>query len=186
MRQIKNFCNVSVIGMEYPGYGFYQGNGEACEEKLKEDAEYLYKFLLHDMDIEEKDIIVFGRSMGGGPAAWLAGTFKPRALGLMSAYTSVCRVARDHVGWFPTLFLSERFDNINQVARARCPTFILHGHQDEVIPFHHGQELNEAAIGEPKVFIERPHMTHNDYNLNRDLLRPLKDFLTRSGIETDL
>ena len=138
------------------------------------------------MDIEEKDIIVFGRSMGGGPAAWLAGTFKPRALGLMSAYTSVCRVARDHVGWFPTLFLSERFENINQVARARCPTFILHGHQDEVIPFHHGQELNEAAIGEPKVFIERPHMTHNDYNLNRDLLRPLKDFFTRSGIETDL
>ena len=113
MRLIKDFCNVSVIGMEYPGYGFYQGNGEASEEKLKEDAEYLYKFLLHDMDIEQNDIIVFGRSMGGGPAAWLAGTFKPRALGLMSAYTSVCRVARDHVGWFPALFLSERFDNIN-------------------------------------------------------------------------
>ena len=138
------------------------------------------------MDIDEKDIIVFGRSMGGGPAAWLAGTFKPSALCLMSAYTSVGRVATDHVGGFLAFFLKERFDNINQVARARCPTFILHGRQDEVIPFHHGQELNDAAIGEPKVFIDRPHMTHNDYNLSRDLLRPLKDFFMRSSIEMNV
>lgn len=73
MKSISNYCNLSVLGIEYPGYGIYEGNGGPCEEKIKEDAEYVYKFCIHDMGIKEKDIIVFGRSMGSGPAAWLAG-----------------------------------------------------------------------------------------------------------------
>ena len=66
--------------MEYPSYGVYEDNGGPSEEKIKEDAEYVYKFCLHDMGIKEDDIIVFGRSMGSGPAAYLAGTFNPKAL----------------------------------------------------------------------------------------------------------
>ena len=95
MRSISSYCNVSILGMEYPGYGLYEGNGTASEEKIKEDAEYIYKFCLHDMGIQERDIMVFGRSMGSGPAAFLAGTYNPGALMLMSAYTSIKRVARD-------------------------------------------------------------------------------------------
>lgn len=75
MQAIANYCNVNVLGMEFPGYGLYQGNGSASEEKIKEDAEYLYKYCIYDMGINESDIIVFGRSMGSGPAAWLAGQF---------------------------------------------------------------------------------------------------------------
>ena len=95
MKAIGNYCNVSVLGMEYPGYGLYGDNGTANEEKIKEDAEYIYKFCLNDMGIQEKDIFVFGRSMGSGPAAWIAGTYNPGALGVMSAYTSIKRIARD-------------------------------------------------------------------------------------------
>ena len=95
MKQISSYCNLSVIGMEYPNYGLYQGNGAPSEEKVKEDAEYLYKFVLHDMGLQEKDVIVFGRSMGSGPACWLAGNFNPCALCVMSGFTSVKRVAAD-------------------------------------------------------------------------------------------
>ena len=72
---ISLYCEASVIGMEYPGYSVYKKrqNGGPSEDKIKEDAEYLYKFCLQDMGIQEKDIIVFGRSMGSGPACWLAG-----------------------------------------------------------------------------------------------------------------
>ena len=61
------------------------------------------------MGIQEKDIIVFGRSMGGGPAAFLAGNFNPGALGLMSTYTSVKAAASSQVGGFLAFFLKERF-----------------------------------------------------------------------------
>ena len=43
---IADYCNVSVLAIEYPGYGTYAGNGEATEEKKKEDAEHVYRFCL--------------------------------------------------------------------------------------------------------------------------------------------
>ena len=109
---MSTYCNVSVLGVEYPGYGIYEGNGKASESKIKEDAEYVYKFCLYDMGIEEKDIFVFGSSMGSGPASYLAGTFNPGLLVLQSAYTSIRRAAGDRVGCLRFL-VAERFDNIN-------------------------------------------------------------------------
>ena len=82
------------------------------------------------------------------------------------------------------IFVAERFQNVAEIAKANCPTFVLHGRMDEVIPFHHGQELFEAAVGEPKTFIDRHQMTHNDFNMNRDLLSPLQQFLIESQIDT--
>jgi len=95
MESISNYCNISVLGMEYPGYGQYENNGTATAEKISEDAEYVYKYVLHDMGIKESDIIVFGRSMGSGPACFLAGTFNPRALCVMSGFTSIKRISND-------------------------------------------------------------------------------------------
>lgn len=138
MRAIGSYCNISVLGVEYPGYGQYVGNGTASADKLMEDAEYVYKFALHDMGISENDIVVFGRSMGSGPACFLAANYNPCALGVMSGYTSIKRVAEDQVGWL-RIFVAERFENVVQVTKAKCATFILHGRLDDVIPFSHGR-----------------------------------------------
>ena len=100
--------------MEYPGYGLYLQNGSASEQKIKQDAEYVYKFILQDCGLNEEDIIVFGRSMGSGPASFLAGNFNPGALCLMSAYTSVRAVAGDVVG-FLRFLVSERFNNLEMI-----------------------------------------------------------------------
>ena len=53
MEAISSYCNVSILGVEYPGYGIYEksNNGGPSEEKIKEDAEYVYKFCLSDMGI---------------------------------------------------------------------------------------------------------------------------------------
>ena len=108
MQFISSVCGLNVLGVEYPGFGVYQENGNASEEKIKEDAEYVYKFCLHDMGLQEKDLLIFGRSMGSGPASWLAGTYNPGALILMSPYTSIKNVAHDYVG-FLRIFVAERF-----------------------------------------------------------------------------
>lgn len=102
--------------------------------------------MLQDTGMQEKDILVFGRSMGGGPACFLGGNFKPGALLLMSTYTSIKAVAGDSVGFLKFL-ISERFENIEMVKKAECPTFILHGMADEVIAYHHGEELAANSVG---------------------------------------
>ena len=44
--RISEYLNVNVLAVEYPGYGIYKNNGEASEAKVKEDAEYVYRFLI--------------------------------------------------------------------------------------------------------------------------------------------
>ena len=92
---------------------------------------------MQDTGMDPKNIFVFGRSMGGGPAAFLGANFPCGALLLMSTYTSIRAVTGDKVGWLRFL-VSERFSNLECVQKANMPTFILHGMADDVIPFHHG------------------------------------------------
>ena len=114
LESLKYGLDCSVIGLEYPGYGIYEErfNGGPSEEKIKEDAEYVYKFILANMGITEQDIILFGRSMGSGPACWLASQYKPAALCVMSGYMSIQSIVGSYVG--PLKYLvQERFDNVN-------------------------------------------------------------------------
>ena len=46
VKEIGEFLNINVLAMEYPGYGQYEQNGSANEEKIKQDAEYIYRFIL--------------------------------------------------------------------------------------------------------------------------------------------
>jgi hypothetical protein len=44
--------------------------------------------------------------------------------------------------------VGDRFPNINYAPEIRCPVFIIHGTQDEVVPFWHGQDLF-LALSQP-------------------------------------
>ena len=91
-----------VIGVEYPGYGIcFRETKDAQTIKIR--AKRTYDFLTQEFGFEEKDIIVFGRSIGSGPAIDLAAQTHPCALVLMSAYTSLKNVAYDKVKWISCL-----------------------------------------------------------------------------------
>lgn len=78
--------DVNIIAPEYPGYGIYPG--EATCNKILTDALVLYKFLQNTLHMNVKDLVIIGRSIGSGPASWLAsqGT---GALILLSPYISI-------------------------------------------------------------------------------------------------
>ena len=84
--------------MEYPGYGVYEDPEGTSEEKILKDSELVYNFLRDAGKLEEKDILLFGRSLGSGPATHLAAKYDPGALMLMSPYTSIKSVATTKVG----------------------------------------------------------------------------------------
>jgi len=81
------------------------------------------------MGIKEKDIILFGRSMGSGPTSYLSSIRNPYALLLMSPYTSIKEAAKSLLGWasFLSMIVYEKFRNIDTIKKARCPVFFLHG-----------------------------------------------------------
>ena len=66
---------------------------EANEENILDDTLYVYDFINKVMGIDEENIIVFGRSIGSGPATYVASHRKPCSLLLMSAFKSIRAIA---------------------------------------------------------------------------------------------
>lgn len=96
--------------------------------------------------MEERDILIFGRSMGSGPAVHISSHFNPGALILMSPYTSIKDVVKNKVG-FLSFLVAEHFDNLKYMSEVKCPTFIVHGQKDTLIPYCHSQQLHEKCAG---------------------------------------
>jgi dienelactone hydrolase len=114
-----------VLCVEYPGYGVYEGSPSS--HQILEDADNVFNYIVRDLLWNPKNIILFGRSIGSGPATWLAANKNPGGLLLMSAYTSIRAVVSHLAGTIPSLLIKDRFSNIDLMPRVTCPTFIVHG-----------------------------------------------------------
>jgi fermentation-respiration switch protein FrsA (DUF1100 family) len=161
LHSIRQFhdLGLSVFIIDYRGYG--ESDGRPSEKGLYRDAEAAWQYLTEDRAIPEADIILFGRSLGGSLAAWLADEHGPRALIVDSAFTSVPDIGADVYPWLPVRLLSRiQHPTREHVTKARCPVLVVHSRDDEIIPFHHGEALF-AAANEPKAFLEL-RGGHND------------------------
>lgn len=138
--------------IDYRGYG--ESEGEPSERGTYLDAEAAWRYLTKERGIAPERIVLAGRSLGGAVATWLAERHTPRALILESTFTSVPDLASELYPWLPVrLLVRFRYDTASLLPRVRAPVLIVHSRTDEIIPFHHGQRLFEAAR-EPKSFLE--------------------------------
>lgn len=94
--QVYQSFNVSIVAVEYPGYGIYRSNPKACQEEIELDAEAVYRYMVEEMKVAQSRIILFGRSMGSGPACFIASKFNPKAVILMSPFSSIRSVVVQH------------------------------------------------------------------------------------------
>ncbi|MFP4055547.1 MAG: alpha/beta hydrolase [Candidatus Brocadiia bacterium] len=143
---------LSALLFDYRGYG--ESQGRPSEEGTYRDAEAAWRYLVERRMVSPHQIVVFGRSLGGAVATWLAREQTPRALVLESAFTSVPDIARKHY-WFLPVELVCRFeyDTLDHLGGVRCPVLIVHSAEDELVPESHGRRLFQAAPG-PKRFLE--------------------------------
>jgi uncharacterized protein len=105
--------------------------------------------------------IFYGESLGGAVAVEAATRMTPGALITESTFTSLSAMAREHYPWLPArLLLRIRYDSLARIGSVRCPVLILHGPEDDIVPFGMGMALL-AAAPEPKAFA-RLEGRHND------------------------
>lgn len=83
-----------------------------------------------------------GRSIGTGPATWLAAKKIVSSLILVSPFTSLRGVVKDLVGNFAKYLIKERFDNADYMQSVYCPTLLIHGKRDQLIPYSHSITLS--------------------------------------------
>jgi len=150
---------LSTFIFDYRGYG--KSDGRISEKGTYRDAEGAWNYLVQNQHVSPSDIIVFGRSLGGAIAAWLAGKHIPKSVIIESTFTSIPDLAADLYPYLPVRLLSRfKYTTSAYIAHVACPLLIIHSRDDDIIPFKHGRRLFEAAR-EPKEFLEI-RGSHND------------------------
>lgn len=143
---------LNVFIFDYRGYG--RSEGTPSEVGLYRDARSAWNYLTRDRGFASKDVILFGRSLGGAVAAKLASEVKPGGLILESTFSSARDMA-DEV--FPVLtrlvYLRFRFNTAAQIRQVHSPVLVLHSPDDEIIPYHQGRKVF-AAANEPRSFFQ--------------------------------
>lgn len=148
-----------VLILDYRGYG--RSEGRPSEEGLYRDARAAWKYLTSERKIPPGRIVVFGKSLGGGPAVELAHEVKPAGLIVQSSFTSIPDMAARILPIVPRFLVRTKMDSVRKIRDILVPKLIIHSPDDEVVPYDLGKKLYEAAA-EPKTFYEVPHARHND------------------------
>jgi abhydrolase domain-containing protein 17 len=144
----------SVFGYDYRGYGTSEGT--PTEKAAYQDIDSVYNYLTQKLNIPPQEIIVFGRSVGGGSAIDLAARKPVAGLIVEGSFTSIFRVV------VPVPLLPfDKFTNLDKIKKVKCPVLIMHGTIDKVIPFSHGEKLF-AAVSSPKLSLWVEAAGHND------------------------
>ena len=166
-------ANIAVV--EYPKYGVYKG-AELSEEQIYKDALEVYDFFVRDAGFRPENVIVFGRSIGTGPATYLAAKRRCRFLILFSPYLNIKKVAMEKT--FLAFFTRNIFSNDKYIEEVHDPVYILHGRRDDVISFSHGEALHRMLVRRNifTKFVAPDEMTHNLFDFENDLMATLQAF----------
>ena len=147
----------AVLGYDYRGYG--TSEGRPSEENAYRDIDAAFEYLVRERSVPAERIILHGWSLGGAVAADLAARQKVGGLILESTFISAFRV----VTRAPILPF-DQFRTLSKLQRIDCPVLVIHGTDDEVIQFWHGQMLYDKAR-DPKHHLWIDHGRHGDLSM---------------------
>jgi hypothetical protein len=147
----------AVMSYDYSGYG--TSSGKPSERAALANIEAVYDYLVAKRGVAPDRIIVWGRSIGSGPSVHRAATRKVGGLVIESGFTSAFRVMT-RIRLMPF----DRFDNLKGLERVSCPVLVIHGREDEIISFRHGEQLFDKAP-QPKMQFWVDRAGHNDLSM---------------------
>ena len=157
--QWRRELGVSILVFDYRGYG--RSEGTPSEAGLMADGRAARKWLSQRAGVDEQQIVLAGRSIGGAVVVDMA-TEGARGLILERTFTSVPDAAVVHYPWLPAkLLMRNRYDSLAKIKNYHGPLLMSHGDADTIVPISLGQRLFEAA-NEPKQWLVEKGCGHND------------------------
>ncbi len=175
LMQLYSF-GLNVLGVSYRGYG--RSEGRPSEAGIYLDGDAALKYVTGTLGIPEQNIIIFGRSIGSTVALETAQHKKLSGMILVSPMTTGKAMAKA-VGLSPVSFLAgDAFNNLAKIKNLHCTLLVVHGTNDEIIPFSMGKTIYEEAAVE-KHFATIEGAGHNDISsvFATDYWPPVNEFL---------
>jgi hypothetical protein len=171
LRELRDRLGVAVLAWDYRGYG--RSGGQPGEPATLRDACAVAAYATRTLGVPPDRLVLYGWSLGGGPAVEVAASQPCAGLVLHSAFTSAFRVMT-RIRLLPF----DKFDNLAKLPHVTCPVLVIHGMDDRTIPFGHGRRLYTAAPGSKyKLWVEGAG--HNDLIeiAGEDYWRTLREFI---------
>lgn len=143
--------------IDYPGFG--KSTGELTEQQLYDDAKLFYK--LANSRFQKDSIIIYGKSLGTGIASHLARYRECKRLILETPYTNAAELMSSYAFIYPTGWMSKyEFSTIENLEQVKVPVTILHGTNDNVVPFRLSKKLKSRYPSIELITIKKGK--HND------------------------
>ncbi|MBI4061039.1 MAG: alpha/beta hydrolase [Elusimicrobia bacterium] len=152
-------AGAAQLWLDWRGYG--ESGGSPDEPGLYRDALAAWAWLNAVKLVPAARLVLYGESLGGGPAIDLATRVPAAGLIVDSAFTSVPDMARVILPWFPTRLVHTRFDNLSRLPRVTIPTLFLHSPEDDIVPYEMARR-NYAASGAVRKSLVDLKGSHNE------------------------
>ncbi len=132
-----------VLMYDYRGYGKSTG-WIHNETQLHVEAEEIYNKII--TEYRGKRVILYGRSLGTGIASKLATLHQPESLVLCTPYFNFDDVVKHNYSFVPvSILLKYKFRTNEYLKQINCPIYLLHGTEDELVPYESSVKLKDIG-----------------------------------------
>ena len=149
IHKLNHFKDMDVNFLIIAWRGFSGNDGKPSEESLYIDGNSAIKWL-KNLGLSEKDIIIYGESLGTGVATEIAKNNNFAGLVLETPFTSMIEAAKNFYPYIPVrILLKDKYENDKKIMNINIPVFVMHGEADQIVPFWMGKKIYEMA-NQPK------------------------------------
>ena len=173
--KLNHFKDLNLNFLIIAWRGFNGNSGKPNEIGLYEDAESAIRWL-KKKGIEEKNIVLYGESLGTGVAVEIAQNKNYAGVILEAPFTSMVNMGKKYYPFFPvSLLLKDKFESYKKINNILVPVLIMHGKVDKIVPYDMDKKMYELA-NEPKFFYSQEYGDHM-IEYDEKLLSALKKFI---------
>lgn len=167
---------ISVVLYDYRGYG--QSSGKPDEEGFYRDVEAVVNYLKERKGYSERQMIMYGRSLGGAVASYAATRFEVSGLVLDSTFKNLKAMVGDLYPFVPSSLAKYEFPTEKYLQQiSAIPVMIMHSPNDSIVDISHGKHLYGIAK-EPKRFVELRGGHNDNFHASADIyIQNWKEFL---------
>jgi pimeloyl-ACP methyl ester carboxylesterase len=142
--------NLNFVLAAYPGYEGDQLN-KPGEKIFLKNGEALFDYL-KQQSYGKLPTVLFGRSLGTGEAVYLASVRPVEGLILQTPYSSISEVGAYHYPFLPVSLINQNvFPAYLWAPGVKSPVLLLHGTNDQTIPFKYAQKLARFFKSQVKI-----------------------------------
>jgi len=173
--KLNHFKDLDVNFLIIAWRGFSGNKGKPNEIGLYEDARSAINWL-NMKGMQDKNIILYGESLGTAVVVEIAQNKKYAGIILESPFTSMINVGKKHYPFFPVSFLlKDKYESYKKINKISVPVLIMHGKVDKIVPYDMGKKMFELA-NDPKFFYSQEYGDHM-VEYDEKLLLALKQFI---------